>query len=50
MQIAICSGIRGIHTTFSYDGTNDTWSWTIDNADTTGRPSSFAKVTLTRKK
>jgi hypothetical protein len=40
----------GIRTTFSYDRTNDTWSWTIDNADKTGKLSSFAKVTLTRKK
>ena len=40
----------GIHTTFSYDRTNDTWSWTIDNVDKTGRLSSFAKVALTRKK
>jgi hypothetical protein len=35
---------------FSYDRTTDTWSWTIDNVDKTGRVSSFAKVTLTRKK
>jgi hypothetical protein len=40
----------GIHTTFSYHRTSDTWSWTIDNADKTGKLSSFAKVTLTRKK
>jgi hypothetical protein len=40
----------GIHTTFSYDRSHDTWSWTIDNADKTGKLSSFAKVTLTRKK
>lgn len=39
-----------IHTTFSYDRTNDTWSWTIDNADKTGKLSPFATVTLTRKK
>lgn len=39
-----------IHTTFSYDRTNDTWLWTIDNADQTGKLSSFAKVTLTRRK
>jgi hypothetical protein len=38
----------GIHTTFSYDRTTDTWSWTIDNVDKTGRVSSFATVTLTR--
>ena len=40
----------GIHTMFSYDRTTDTWSWTIDNVDKTGKVSSFAKVTLTRKK
>jgi hypothetical protein len=40
----------GIHTTFSYDRAKDTWSWTIDNADKTGKLSSFAAVTLTRKK
>jgi hypothetical protein len=39
----------GIHTTFNYDRANDTWSWTIDNADKTGKLSSFAKVTLRRK-
>jgi hypothetical protein len=39
----------GIHTTFSYGRTMDTWSWTIDNVDKTGRVSSFAKMTLTRK-
>src|SRR5262245_43373894 len=40
----------GIHTTFSYDRARDSWSWTIDNADKTGRLSPFASVTLTRKK
>lgn len=40
----------GIRTTFSYDRTNDTWSWTIDNADKSGKLSSFANVILTRKK
>jgi hypothetical protein len=40
----------GIHTTFSYDRTNDTWSWAIDNADKAGKLSPFARVTLTRKK
>jgi hypothetical protein len=39
----------GIHTTFSYGRTTDTWSWTIDNVDKTGRVSSFAKMTLARK-
>lgn len=40
----------GIHTTFAYDCAKDTWSWTIDNLDKSGKSSSFAKVTLTRKK
>ena len=40
----------GIHTTFAYDRAKDTWSWTIDNVDKSGKSSSFAKVTLTRKK
>ena len=40
----------GFHTMFSYDRTTDTWSWTIDNVDKTASVSSFAKVTLTRKK
>jgi len=40
----------GIHTTFAYDRAKDAWSWTIDNVDKSGKPSSFAKLTLTRKK
>ena len=40
----------GIHTTFAYDRAQDTWSWTINNLDKSGKSSSFAKVTLTRKK
>ena len=40
----------GIRTTFGYDRSNDTWSWTIDNVDKTGTLSPFAKVTLTRRK
>ena len=40
----------GIHTTFAYDRAKDTWSWTIDNLDKAGKSSSFAKLTLTRKK
>ena len=40
----------GIHTTFAYDRAKDTWSWVIDNLDKSGEPSSFAKLTLTRKK
>jgi hypothetical protein len=39
-----------IHTTFAYDRTKDAWSWTIDNLDNFGKSSSFAKLTLTRKK
>jgi len=40
----------GIHTTFAYDRAKDTWSWTIDNLDKSGKSSSFAKLTLTRRK
>ena len=40
----------GIQTTFAYDRAKDTWSWTIDNLDKAGKSSSFAKLTLTRKK
>jgi hypothetical protein len=39
----------GIHTTFAYDRANETWSWTIDNVDKSGKRSSFANLTLTRK-
>lgn len=40
----------GIHTTFAYDRARDSWSWTIDNVDKSGHESSFAKLTLARKK
>lgn len=40
----------GIHNTFAYDRAKDTWSWTIDNVDKSGKPSRFATLTLTRKK
>ena len=40
----------GIHTTFAYDRAKDTWLWTIDNLDKSGKSSSFARLTLTRKK
>jgi hypothetical protein len=40
----------GIHTVFAYDRAKDTWSWTIDNVDKSGKSSSFAKLLLTRKK
>jgi hypothetical protein len=39
-----------IHTAFAYDRAKDTWSWTIDNLDRSGKSSSFAKLTLTRRK
>jgi hypothetical protein len=38
-----------IHTTFAYDPLKDTWSWTIDNVDKSGKSSSFAKLALARK-
>ena len=40
----------GIHTTVAYDRATDTWSWTIDNVDRSGKASPFATLTLTRKK
>lgn len=40
----------GIHTTFAYNRANDTWQWTIDNVDASGKLSSFASLRLTRKK
>jgi hypothetical protein len=40
----------GIQTTFAWDRVKDTWSWTIDNLDKSGKASSFAKATLTRNK
>jgi hypothetical protein len=40
----------GIHTSFAYDRAKDTWSWMIDNLDKSGKLSSFAKLTLTRRK
>jgi hypothetical protein len=40
----------GIHTTFAYDRAKDTWSWTIDNLDKSGKSSPFARLTLTREK
>ena len=39
----------GIKTTFAYDRAKDSWSWTIDNVDKSGKLSSFAKLTLTRR-
>jgi hypothetical protein len=40
----------GIHTTFAYDRSKDTWTWTIDNIDNKGASSPFARLTLLRKK
>jgi hypothetical protein len=37
----------GIHTTFTYDRTANTWSWTIDN-DVKGALTPFARLKLTR--
>ena len=39
----------GIRTTFAFDRAKDVWSWTIDNVNTAGAASPFARVTLTRK-
>ena len=37
-----------IHNTFAYDGSSDTWSWSIDN-EKNGERTPFARVTLRRK-
>ncbi len=39
-----------IHTTFAYDRATDRWTWAIDNVDTSGKASPFARLTLARKK
>jgi hypothetical protein len=39
----------GIQNTFTYNRASDTWSWAIDNVDTSGALSPFARVTLKRK-
>lgn len=39
----------GIRTTFAYDRAKDTWTWTIDNVDASGKTSPFAHLTLARK-
>jgi hypothetical protein len=38
----------GVHTTFAYSKTADTWSWLIDNEEA-GKRTPFARVKLTRK-
>ncbi len=43
-------GGGGLHNTFAYDREKDVWSWAIDNIDESDKPSSFARVTLERKK
>ena len=39
----------GIRTTFAFDRAKDGWAWTIDNVNTAGVVSPFARVTLARK-
>lgn len=39
----------GIHNTFAYESSSDTWSWKIDNLDKSGQSSPFGRVTLKRK-
>ncbi len=39
----------GIHNTFAYERTSNTWSWNIDNLDKSGKASPFGRVTLKRK-
>ncbi len=38
----------GIHNTFKYDRTSDTWTWEIDNVDKSKKVSPFARLTLKR--
>lgn len=38
----------GIHNTFKYDRTSETWTWEIDNVDKSDKASSFARLTLKR--
>ena len=38
----------GIHNTFKYDRTSETWTWEIDNVDKSDKSSSFARLTLKR--
>lgn len=40
---------NGIYNTFAYERGSDTWSWKIDNLDTSGKSSPFARLTLKRK-
>lgn len=39
----------GIHNTFAYHRANDTWTWSIDNVDASGKATAFARLTLRRK-
>ena len=39
----------GIHNTFAYDRATDTWSWTIENVDRSGKLSSFAQLSLKKR-
>ena len=39
----------GIRNTFSYDRARDTWTWSIDNVDTSGAVTPFARLALQRK-
>lgn len=38
----------GVHTTFAYSKSTDTWTWLIDN-ESAGKRTPFARVKLTRK-
>lgn len=39
----------GIRNTFTYDRKVNSWSWSIDNVDKSGKSSPFGRVTLKRK-
>ncbi len=39
----------GIHNTFAYESSTDTWTWKIDNIEKSGKASPFGRVTLMRR-
>ena len=39
----------GLHNTFAYQRASNTWDWSIDNVEKSGKTSPFARVTLKRK-
>lgn len=39
----------GIHNTFAYERASNTWTWSIDNLDKSGKSSPFGRLTLKQK-